>query len=803
MADLRARFRLWLGAVAALALAYGLGVHGKLQVETDLLAMLPRVERDTLIEEAVRALAEASGRRTLFLVGAPDDARARAAAGDLAQLLERAGAFERVVLHVEVDAGALDALYGTHREVLLSDAHRAWLQAGAAARLGEEALRALYTPSGGLRARPFAEDPLNLYGDFLAQQLPLAGTLQLQGDVLVAPSADGPYIVVSAEAGATPFSLQDNARFESVIAAAIAEVQQRHAGADVLCSGVVRHAAAASAQGQAEIATFGSVSLAAIVLLVVLTFRALRPLLLTLVSLGVGALAAVTVCHFLFERVHLLTLVFGSTLTGVGVDYSIHYFADQFRYRDAWNPRDTLRHVGPAVLVGMLATAAGYLALLLLPFPGLRQMAVFSIVGIAGACATVLLAYPAFANRKPAAHRPTALDFAERLSKLRPWERAMPAILRGHGPLPQLVLLAAIGAIGAIGAWQVRFVDDVRSLQSTPEWLRAQDARMRELLGGGQDTRFFLVEGASAEAVLQAEEQLRDGLNELMDRGALAGYQAVSRALPSQQRQRQNHAWLAGQVYAQDGALAHTLAGAGYPAGDIARRRAAFAASPPLLNPADWLASPASASLRGLWLEAVSAPLDRGYATVVSLSGVRDLAALNALDAQLPAVQFVDRVARISEVLRRYRHLAATGLLVAFVLIAAALMARYGPAIGLRLMIAPVGGAALTLATLALLGVAANLFNILALLLVLGMGVDYAVFMREGRSARATVIMAILLAGLMTLLSFGLLALSATPFIRSLGLTVALGVTFTFVLALLFSSAAGDGGTPDAGTRTG
>lgn len=782
MADLRARFRLWLGAVAALALAYGLGVHGKLQVETDLLAMLPRVERDTLIEQAVRALAEATGRRTLFLVGAPDDARARAAAEDLARVLERAGVFERVVLHVEVNAGALDALYGAHRDVLLSDTHRAWLQTGAAARLGDEALRALYTPSGWLRARPFADDPLNLYGDFLAQQLPLAGTLQLQGDVLVAPSADGPYLVVSAEAGATPFSLQGNARFEGVIAAAIAEVRQRHAGADVLCSGVVRHAAAASAQGQAEIAAFGSVSLAAIVLLVVLTFRALRPLLLTLVSLGVGALAALTASHFLFERVHLITLVFGSTLTGVGVDYSIHYFADQFRYRDTWDPRDTLHHVGPAVLVGMLATAAGYLALLLLPFPGLRQMAVFSIVGIAGACATVLLAYPVFANRKPAAHAPAALGLARRLGEVSA-ERSL--------PLPPLAVLALLLAIGGAGAWQVRFVDDVRSLQSTPEWLRTQDARMRALLGGGQDTRFFLVEGASAEAVLQAEEQLREGLNELVDRGALAGYQAVSRALPSQQRQRQNHAWLAGQVYAQDGVLARTLAGAGYPGGDIARRRAAFAATAPLLAPADWLASPASASLRGLWLEAVSAPLDRGVATVVSLSGVRDLPALHALDARLPAVQFVDRVARISEVLRRFRHLAATGLAVAFVLIAAALMARYGPAIGLRLMIAPVGGAALTLATLGLLGVAANLFNILALLLVLGMGVDYAVFMREGRSARATVIMAILLAGLMTLLSFGMLALSATPFIRSLGLTVALGVSFTFVLALLSSAPSG------------
>lgn len=785
MAALRRRFWLWLGAVGLLGLSYVFGVHNRMQVETDLLAMLPRVERDTLVEEAVRALAAATGRRTLFLVGAPDVARARAAAADLAGVLAAAQAFERVTLHVDVDAGAVDALYGAHRDALLSDTHRRWLAAGEAARLGEEARRALYTPSGWLRVRPFAEDPLNLYGDFLAQQLPLSGSLQLQGDVLVAPSPRGPYLVVTAEAGDTPFSLASNARFEAVIAGAIAQVQQRYADAEVLCSGVVRHAAAAAASGTAEVALFGSVSLVAIVLLVTLTFRAVRPLLLTLLSLGVGTLAALTACHFLFGRVHLLTLVFGSTLTGVGVDYSIHYFADQFRYRDAWNPRDTLRHVGPAILVGMLATAAGYVALLLLPFPGLRQMAAFSIIGIAGACATVLLAYPLLANRRPAAHAPIALGLARRLG-------AWPAAARL--PLPTLPTLGVLLGIAALGAWQVEFVDDVRALQSAPDWLKQQDARIRELLGGGQDTRFFLVEGASAEDVLQAEERLREGLDALVAGGGLAGYQAVSRALPSLQRQRENHRWLAAQVYVEGGTLERTLLGAGFGQADVRRRRAAFAVQPPLLEPAAWLASPASAALRGQWLEAVSEPLGRGHATVVSLSGVRDLNALHALDAGLAPVQFVDRVARISAVMQRYRHFAASGLAAAFVLVGAALMLRYGAAAGLRLLIPPVGGAALTLATLALLGVHANLFNVLALLLVLGMGVDYAVFMREGHAARATVIMAILLAGLMTLLSFGLLALSATPFIRSLGLTVALGVSFTFVLALLGSG--GDNPAP-------
>lgn len=780
MTDLRARFWLWLGAVAALALAYALGVHGRLQVDTDLFAMLPQVERDPLVEESVRALSQATGRRTLFLAGAADLPRARAAAAALAQKLRDAGVFERVTLEIADGGPALDALYGPHRGVILSDAHRRWL-ASDPRRLERDALRALYTPSGWLRLRPFAQDPLNLYGDFLAQLLPVAGNVQLQEGLLVAPAAAGPYVLVTAETADTPFSLGGNAKLEAAIAGAIAAVEQEHPGADVLCSGVVRFAAAASARGTAEVATFGTVSLTAIVLLVVLTFRGPRPLLLTLLSLGVGSLAALTACHFLFGRLHLLTLVFGSTLTGVGVDYSIHYFSDQFRHKGTWDPRETLRHVGPAVTVGMLATACGYVALLLLPFPGLRQMATFTIVGIFGACATVLLAHPFLANRTPAAHQPAVLGLARRLGAL-----SAARVLR----VPPALALAIAAAIAAFGVSRLEFVDDVRALQATPDWLKAEDARVREVLGGGQDTRFFLVEGADAEAALQAEEALRARLDGLVADGRLAGYQAVSRALPSLARQRENHALLARHVHAEGGVLEGVLAEAGYAPADIARRRAALAGEPVPLTPDAWLASEASAPLRGHWLASVSTPLGRGVATVVSLSGVQDLAALQLLDSELDAVQFVDRVARISQVMQRFRELAGAGLLAAFALIAVALSIRYGLATGLRLMIAPVGGAALALATLGLVGVPANLFNVLALLLVLGMGVDYAVFMREGHAARANVIMAILLAGLMTLLSFGLLAFSTTPFIRSLGLTVMLGVSFTFVLALLSSGGA-------------
>lgn len=785
MASLRGRFWLWACAVTVLGVVYAVGVAGKLRVETDILAMLPEVDRDPMVEGAVRALSDATGRRTLFLVGAKDPAGARRAAADFAAALERSGAFPRVRREAAFDAAAIEALYGPHRAALLSDRHRRWLASGESGRLVEDALRALYTPAGWLGARPFADDPLNLYGDFLAQLAPLAGRLRLQDGVLMASGGEREYVLVAAESDASPFAVAEHARVEPAIAGAIAAAAQGDAGVEVLSSGVIRHAAAGSARGKAELATFGTVSLLGVVLLVSLTFRGVRPLLLTLASLAVGATAAITVCHFLFDKLHLITLVFGSTLTGVTVDYSIHYFADQFRYRGTWDPRQTLAHVGPAILIGMAATVLGYQALLLPPFPGLRQMAVFSIVGIASACATVLLAYPLLANRRPAAHAPGALRLARWLGALR-----VPPVSRGAGAL----VAAALLALTAWGLSRVEFADSVRALQSSPDWLQAEEARVRELLGGAQDSRFFLVEGATAEDALRAEETLRESLDALVQSGQLAGYQAVSRVLPSAQRQRENFAALAAQVYAPDGALPRILSQAGYPPPVIEARRAAIVAPPPL-TPEAWLASPVSEGLRGLWLAPVSAALGRGVATAVTVSGVGDAAALAALDERLPEVRFVDRVARISSVLERYRHLATACLVAAYALIGLVLALRYGRRTGLQLLLAPLGGAALTLAVLGAAGEPVSLFNILALLLVLGMGVDYAVFMREGRDSRATVIMAILLAGIMTLLSFGLLAFSATPFIRSLGLTVLLGVSFTFALALL-GSASNNGGPP-------
>ena len=69
------------------------------------------------------------------------------------------------------------------------------------------------------------------------------------------------------------------------------------------------------------------------------------------------------------------------------------------------------------------------------------------------------------------------------------------------------------------------------------------------------------------------------------------------------------------------------------------------------------------------------------------------------------------------------------------------------------------------------------------LLLVTAISVDYAILMREQVGGAAVSLLGTLLAALTTWLSFGLLAVSSTPAVSNFGLSVSLGLAFSFMLA--------------------
>ena len=172
-------------------------------------------------------------------------------------------------------------------------------------------------------------------------------------------------------------------------------------------------------------------------------------------------------------------------------------------------------------------------------------------------------------------------------------------------------------------------------------------------------------------------------------------------------------------------------------------------------------------------------------ASVITLNGYADLDAQRTSHhwQQSGGVLVVDRVSEISAIMAKYRVIAGQLLAAAYTLAALLMCWRYGVRRAVRILIVPLGAALITVAALIVLGFAINLFTVCALLLVVGMAFDDAIFFGfHGRSSAPTAL-AVLLSAATTLISFGLLSLSSTPVVRDFGITLALGVATAYLLA--------------------
>jgi predicted exporter len=154
----------------------------------------------------------------------------------------------------------------------------------------------------------------------------------------------------------------------------------------------------------------------------------------------------------------------------------------------------------------------------------------------------------------------------------------------------------------------------------------------------------------------------------------------------------------------------------------------------------------------------------------------------------VPGVRLIDRVAEVSEVLRRYRRIASWIVFASIFASALLLAAPYGLERGMQLMLAPTIAVLAVPALFGWLGVPVSLFNVVALHLVLGLSMEYAILLQLVELRGPSTLLSATLAALLALLAFGLLALSATTFIHALGLTTAIGVAFGYTAAAVLGT---------------
>ena len=608
-----------------------------------------------------------------------------------------------------------------------------------------------------MSGKELQNDPLML---MRGAQLALAKNsqkMQLMDGWLVTKDAAGNYwYLLHGELAGSSFDMQQTHQLVTTLNALQQTLKSQYPQAQLLSRGTVFYSDYASQQAKNDISTLGVATVLGVILLIVSVFRSVRPLLLSLLSIAIGALAGTVVTLLLFGELHLMTLVMSMSIIGISADYTIYYLTERMVHGAEHSPWQSLAKVRNALLLALLTTVVAYLFMMLAPFPGIRQMAVFAAAGLSASCLTVMFWHPWLCRGMPV--RPVPLR-----GMMQRWLNAW-----RDGKALSVGLPVALALLSAIGIASMRVDDDIARLQALPQDILAQEKTITALTGQNVDQKWFVVYGASAQETLERLEAFTPALAQAQKTGELTRW----RTLPLNSLARQN-------------SDLHLLRNAA-PTVMKMLQSTGLKTSEPNLNAMPvsveaWLASPASEGWRLLWL---TLP-DGKSGVLVPVDGVRNSAALGELAARHPGVVWVDRKASFDNLFALYRSL-LTGLLgVALAVIACGAMLRLGWRKGLVALVPSVLSLGGGLAALAVTGHPVNLFSLLALVLVLGIGINYTLFFSNPRGTPLTSMLAITLAMMTTLLTLGMLVFSTTQAISSFGIVLVSGIFTAFLLAPL------------------
>jgi predicted exporter len=499
------------------------------------------------------------------------------------------------------------------------------------------------------------------------------------------------------------------------------------------------------------------------------SYRSFTLLVLSFVPLASGLLAGIVAVDLSFGFTHGITLAFGVTLLGVVDDYPIHLFS---HLRRGSRAPEVMEEIWPTMRLGVLTTAIGFSALLLSGFPGLSQLGLFAIVGLAAGAGTTRWVLPYLV---PSGFQvsPGNLTVARLFDRLRRWRALVPA-----------VVLLAIGLL----LWSDKplWEQDIANLSPVSEQFKQLDQTLRLELGLPDVRDLIVVQGASEAEVIERSEAVAQSLDALVEKDLLGGYDVVSRYLPSRKTQEARLAALP-DARTLDRNLREALKPLPF--------------KPSMFEP--FLADAASARSRppmtrdtfrgtalALKLDSLLFSRDGRWVSLIPLRGVADRAGFGqaVTSWRRPEVSYLDLKEESNRLLAAYRNDMLT--LVGWGAGAIALILLLGlrnPLTLLRVM-APIGGALLVVAAVEQgLGSRLSLFHLASFLLVIGLGLDYALFFNRRHGTpeeRHRTVYGLLICSTTTILVFGVLASSQIPVLRAIGLTAALGS----LACLLFAS---------------
>ena len=229
-------------------------------------------------------------------------------------------------------------------------------------------------------------------------------------------------------------------------------------------------------------------------------FKTFTPLLPIGLCILCGILAGYDVTKLWFKDFQVITMVFSSTLIGIGIDYSYHYL---------FNGND--KNFKKNLMLSFVTTVIPFTLLYFTGIELLKQISVFSVFGLLAIYFIVLIIYPASEELNPI----KTFKFDKKIAK---------------------TILTVLGILSIIGFLRFNFNDSLTSLYTPSKELLKAENLYNSVSGNlNTDSQFIEVQGNNLQELLETEEKITDRF-----KANNINFVSLSLFTPSEKRQKEN-----------------------------------------------------------------------------------------------------------------------------------------------------------------------------------------------------------------------------------------------------------------------
>ena len=768
--------------------------RGQISIDSDLFNLVPKSISMASVKKADDKMMAVTSQNVFVLVANQDFGEAKKAAEEVYARLEGSSNFESLSLYSDIGSMSeiTDFLYENRWNLLDEKTADEILQSEeAASDFAMNALAQAYSgftmlPLDNLESDPFLLTEYNLKNYLDAVQN--AGTaMSVKDGVLSSKFEDKWYVMIRGTLSPRGARLASKNNAITEIYKACDDVKKEMASeTSFVFSGTPFHSHESSNSASREISIIATVSMLVVILLLIFIFRSAKPLFLSVgaIALSVGTAFLATLA--VFHKMHVITLVFGTSLIGSCIDYSLHFFT-HWAGNKKLNSGEAIRnHIFSGLLMAIISTGICFAILLFAPFAILKQMSLFCLIGLVSSFLTTLAIYPYIKLPRERGKVRFTAAFAKAVSLLeQKWV--------GRSVISALFIISIILIL--VFHKNIKVKNNLLTLYDMQGRLLEDEitaSKVIQYTPGG----WYIVSGSSEEEVLENEEKLRASFEKITE--GSVGYVSTSNFIPSelvQKKSRNAYERLLDFAQAQFEALGYDSYQASLLAENM-KKDYKDSEGKYLSFEVGEIPEFISSAISSAWL----GEIDGKYYSVMLPTRVTDYTTYRSLVEDNEDAFFISKSQDISADLDKLTIMVLKFFVIAYLLMFLMLKFFYSWKQAFKIISVPFLIILVVVAVFAACGINLEFFSVTGLILVFGLGLDYIIYMMENEKKNSSAQaldnekvlepFATLVSFVTTIISFGALALSSFKPVHLIGLSIFIGLATAYVSSFFYGRTA-------------